>query len=642
MLTDLTAAAAAAADHRIEVLSTALEMAQDAIVITTPPLDPEASSTIVYANPAFLRQAQAALDDVIGRPSDRFFRSKRQGGSLAAFREELLASKSARAEFVARRTDGSGYDVDVSARAITDASGEVTHFVIVARDVTESVLRGLMLELQNERLTSLTSLARDLVGALDPRALAQSLLSGVRELTGGKGRLLAVRGDGALVETDDLGVPALGADAGDSFLHTALSAPISVLDDENRRLAIGILGPGRRVAFILDVRAGEAAFVAADVFAFGLLAQYFAVAARNVELYRELATRRSSVVELNQVKNDLIAMLAHDFKGPLTTIVGFADVLAEDERFDDESRSFLTMISSSAMRLASLATDTLALSRLDQNELSLHVAAVNLADLVRDVARIFSVTRTIDIRVDEKSHVVTGDPNRLRQVFENIIGNAIKYSPGGEAVEIRVRALVDDVEVAVRDRGIGIPDSDRGKLFGRFARASNARELGIGGTGFGLYLAKRIVEMHGGTIGVTTRIGAGSTFRIVLPRSPKAQIIVRQRVILLDFEGDARSYIAHTLREDGLAISVVPSEADVVAALAAGAFDAAVIDVDLLVSDEETFVAQLAGRTALVRLGAGGIPAESGWDAAIGKPFLIKDLREAVDRAIGHHAHPRP
>ena len=96
------------------------------------------------------------------------------------------------------------------------------------------------------------------------------------------------------------------------------------------------------------------------------------------------------------------------------------------------------------------------------------------------------------------------------------------------------------------------------------------------------------------------------------------------------------------MREDGLAISVVPSEADVVAALAAGAFDAAVIDVDLLVSDEETFVAQLAGRTALVRLGAGGIPAESGWDAAIGKPFLIKDLREAVDRAIGHHAHPRP
>src|SRR4029077_15323282 len=98
-----------------------------------------------------------------------------------------------------------------------------------------------------------------------------------------------------------------------------------------------------------------------DVFALGLLGQYFAVAARNVELYNELQTRRAAVVELNQVKNDLIAMLAHDFKGPLTTIVGFSDGLPEDERFRDESRKFLNMISSSAMRLASLATDTLAL-----------------------------------------------------------------------------------------------------------------------------------------------------------------------------------------------------------------------------------------------------------------------------------------
>ncbi|MBV9067064.1 MAG: hypothetical protein JO231_00005, partial [Acidobacteria bacterium] len=108
------------------------------------------------------------------------------------------------------------------------------------------------------------------------------------------------------------------------------------------------------------------------------------------------ASRRDAVVELNQVKNDLIAMLAHDFKGPLTTIVGFADVLAEDDRFDYEARQYLGMISSSAMRLASLATDTLALSRLEQNELALALGEVDLVALVRDVVRVFSVTRPID------------------------------------------------------------------------------------------------------------------------------------------------------------------------------------------------------------------------------------------------------
>src|SRR5581483_9334253 len=97
---------------------------------------------------------------------------------------------------------------------------------------------------------------------------------------------------------------------------------------------------------------GDGALTTSSVFALGLLAQYAAVAVRNVELYGELDARRGAVVELNQVKADLIAMLAHDFKGPLTSIVGFAQVLADDERFDAESRQYLGMISSSAMRLA--------------------------------------------------------------------------------------------------------------------------------------------------------------------------------------------------------------------------------------------------------------------------------------------------
>ncbi len=124
-----------------------------------------------------------------------------------------------------------------------------------------------------------------------------------------------------------------------------------------------------------------------SVFALGLVAQYAAIAMRNVELYGELDARRNAVVELNQVKDDLIAMLAHDFKGPLTSIVGFAQILAEDPNLDAQSRHWLDTITQNALRLANLATDTLALSRLENADFSLVRHPVDVAQLVRACRR---------------------------------------------------------------------------------------------------------------------------------------------------------------------------------------------------------------------------------------------------------------
>ena len=289
----------------------------------------------------------------------------------------------------------------------------------------------------------------------------------MRELIGAESRLLVARPNGGFALTKDLLVPERAVSGGDAFIDAASRSDGALVDDGEHRAAIRIPGSLGQTRYILDIRS-DRRLHQADVFAAGLLGQYFAVAARNVELYGELQARRAAVVELNQVKNDLIAMLAHDFKGPLTTIVGFADVLAEDERFDEESRKFLMMISSSAMRLASLATDTLALSRLEQNELTLELEEFDLVALVRDIVRVFSVTRSIDLRTDRDELRIGGDPGRLRQVFENLIGNAIKYSPGGDPIEVNLRAKGRGVEVSVRDHGIGIPEADKVKLFGRF------------------------------------------------------------------------------------------------------------------------------------------------------------------------------
>ena len=382
------------------------------------------------------------------------------------------------------------------------------------------------------------------------------------------------------------------------------------IEERGRRIAVRVIGSSGLAAYVLNLSSTtDDPLSTGDVFALQLISQYFAVAARNVELYSELSARRASVTELNQIKNDLIAMLAHDFKGPLTTIVGFADILAENDALDDEARTFCRLIASSAMRLASLATDTLALSRLESNELALTLGDVDVLALVRDIARTFSVTRTIDVRIDREAPIVVrADAGRLRQVFENLIGNAIKYSPGGQPVEIAIRRVHDGAEVAVRDHGIGIPAADREKLFGRFARAANARAMGISGTGFGLYLAKTIVDLHGGRIGVESREGKGSTFRVTLPGSLASERSATPRLLLLDRDGEARSYIAHTLRSAGYAVRVTVKARDTLDALRTEIFDVAIIDLDRLEVDVAAFVERIPSdvreQTGFVWLGA--------------------------------------
>jgi PAS domain S-box-containing protein len=620
------------AQQRINLLSAAIEAAQDPIILCMPGTTPSDAPTIVYANQAFIEMKGASgPEQVIGHRTAEFLGPKTDLSQLVQMRSEVMAGRPARGEYVSYRIDGSYYHTEVTARPLVDDRGRTTHYVMVQRDVTEQVLRGVQLTMQNERLTAITSIARTLFASLEPSMLVDALLSGVHELVDGRATLYAPRSRGGFVATIDLSIRDDSA-AADGFVALASRSDVCVLDELEQRAAVRVPGSGGGTAYVLDVQR-SAPFHTADVFALGLLGQYFAVAARNVELYQELSVRRDAVVELNQVKNDLIAMLAHDFKGPLTTIVGFADVLAEDERFDIEARQYLGMISSSAMRLASLATDTLALSRLEQNEFTLVLGEIDLAALVRDVVRVFSVTRPIELRVTGSNLTVQGDADRLRQVVENLIGNAIKYSPGGEPVEVALRGRGATVELAVRDRGIGIPETERGKLFGRFARASNARALGISGTGFGLYLSRMIVELHGGSIDVESTEGQGSVFRIIVPTRAQHRMVAPRRIALLDADGDARSYVAHALRDDGFAVAVATNGEELLRVLAEASFDVALVDTDQLAMASENFLA-LANGTPLVCM-ALRTPAElEGWAAFLTKPFLMKDLYGAVDAAL--------
>jgi two-component sensor histidine kinase/CheY-like chemotaxis protein len=364
--------------------------------------------------------------------------------------------------------------------------------------------------------------------------------------------------------------------------------------------------------------------------------QAYQSALHNVSLYEELAARRSTVIELNQSKSDLIAMLAHDFKGPLASIIGFTQLLQQEFAPSDESHDMLAQIERGAYRLVDLANDTLAFSRAEQNELAIDVTDNDYVELLREVAALHQDQRLIQVIASAGPVVGRFDWQRMRQVFDNLISNAIKYSPSGEPVHVAVSRVGSAAVIAVRDHGIGIPTNELQTIFERFGRASNARAARIKGTGFGLYLARSIVEQHGGRIGVESRVGYGSAFTVTVPLQLPLELAASQRALVVDPDGDVRSFVAYTLRSNGYSVRVAETVASAQEFLHAGAFGLCVIDSEASqdVAELQKLVEELRKNGAAVVTLHANQPGETpAGDVVVEKPYLTGELFAAITTA---------
>jgi two-component sensor histidine kinase len=287
------------------------------------------------------------------------------------------------------------------------------------------------------------------------------------------------------------------------------------------------------------------------------------------------------------------------------------------------------------MRLADLANDTLALSRVEQGELNLATDPVNVSDIVRDTAETLAPQRQIKVNVKTHDPVVRGDPARLRQVFENIIGNAIKYSPEGAAVDVRVTETDRTVRVAVHDEGIGIPSDEMKFLFERFTRASNAKRSKIKGTGLGLYLAKTLVERHGGNIQVQTKLGEGSTFTVVLPRMRDGVGGVL-RILVVTGDENLGPYVLHELRTHGYASRRDKTLTAALERLSVEEVDIVIVDCDTVTADPSSLfrrAKQAQPRIGLIAIARDTAQKAGAWNATLPNPFLGSDLQHAIQQA---------
>ena len=226
---------------------------------------------------------------------------------------------------------------------------------------------------------------------------------------------------------------------------------------------------------------------------------------------------------LERVRQDFVANVSHEFKTPLTAIQGFAETLLAGA-LDDPSnnRRFLEIIRNHAIRLARLTNDLLKLARIEAGKLEVEFSTVGLMELIEACAEttLLKADRreiTLEIEVPPKLPAVRGDAGLMRDVLQNLLDNAIQYTPQGGHIRVTADAGDRDAVVTVADTGIGIPLADQERIFERFYRVDAARSREAGGTGLGLSIAKHIVEAHGGRLWVESTVGQGSRFSFSIP-----------------------------------------------------------------------------------------------------------------------------
>ncbi len=238
-----------------------------------------------------------------------------------------------------------------------------------------------------------------------------------------------------------------------------------------------------------------------------------------VYAFRDLTIER----RLDEAKSEFVATVSHELRTPMTAVLGAAKTLMRDdiELSPERRRQLLEMIGAQGTRLTKIAEDVLIASRLDRDELRLERDHVDVAELVRTAVEHMReyVPETIALTASAEANgaAALGDRHRIEQVLVNLIDNAVKYSPDGGEVSVSTAALPDGVRVEVRDNGIGIPVAEQGSIFEKFYRLEGAEVRA--GTGLGLYTCRELVQRMGGTIGVESNPGEGSTFYFELPRA---------------------------------------------------------------------------------------------------------------------------
>ena len=289
-------------------------------------------------------------------------------------------------------------------------------------------------------------------------------------------------------------------------------------------LAVPLLREGRIMGGLTIYRRTTGSFPPEVVNLLQTFATQSVLAIQNARLFREIEDKSRQIEAANRHKSEFLANMSHELRTPLNAIIGFSEVLGERMfgELNEKQAEYTEDILSSGRHLLSLINEILDLSKVEAGRMELELATFDLP-LAIDNARTFVRERAtkhginLDVTVDERLGDFVGDERKIKQVLLNLLSNAVKFTPEGGRIGIKARQADGSAEISVSDTGIGISPEDQSKIFEEFRQVGGDYAHKREGTGLGLTLAKKFVELHGGKIWVESEVGKGSTFSFTLP-----------------------------------------------------------------------------------------------------------------------------
>lgn len=268
----------------------------------------------------------------------------------------------------------------------------------------------------------------------------------------------------------------------------------------------------------------------------------------------------TSEYEIDQMKSDLVSTVSHELRTPLSSVLGFTELLLTKEVKPERQKKYIETIHKEAKRLTNLINDFLDLQRMESGKQTYSMGKLALVEVTEEIVNNFVLNNDHQIRLINNStnDEVHGDQERLIQLYINLIGNAIKFSPNGGEITITIENHTNLIQVAIQDQGLGIPEQEIERLFQKFKRVDNSSRRKIGGTGLGLALCKEIITKHNGDIWIESTEGVGTTVYFTLPLASQHELKKISDNVLIE-----QKYVSNRnimIVEDDLSLALLLSE----------------------------------------------------------------------------------